>query len=476
MKRKSFPSTGIRWIVAAGLALGTLAAQAQNPPDLDGDGVPNLVDFDIDNDGVPNSLDDNIDGGIAKTGPFADKYIGDYVNNDNPAEKDIDDDGQADDSLGETDVDADAKSDDHPSENDIDGDRRNDDDAGELDTDGDGRMDDQASEDDIDGDSLDDDDHMEDDIDGDSRSDSSDDDIDGDSRGNSATNDDDTDGDGVSNIDDEDSDGDSLANRDDDDDDNDGDFDEDDLDHHGDDDEVEVELALTPSANAPSGSRMDMSLQRLATGKIQMEIHARDLAAGTYDIVVNNQTIGPIVIIADGSRTEGEAELETNPNRSSELPLLFDPIGHPISIVKNGVTYFTGIIPTPSDSPSGEDDEGMNENATASTASVALARAPGLSSETEAHVELQFGVAGVVGFEVEAESLPAGEYDLYVGGVRRATITLAVAEDKTHGALHFEVVPDGSSELPLDFDIASQPIVISQNGNTFFSGTAPGGV
>jgi hypothetical protein len=117
----------------------------------------------------------------------------------------------------------------------------------------------------------------------------------------------------------------------------------------------------------------------------------------------------------------------------------------------------------------------MNENATASTASVALARAPGISAGSEAHAELQFGVAGVISFDLEAESLPAGEYDLYVGGVRRATLTLVVVEDKTHGALHFEVVPDGSSELQLDFDIASQPIVISQNGNTFFSGTAPGG-
>ena len=29
-------------------------------PDLDGDGVPNIVDPDVDNDGIPNALDKNI--------------------------------------------------------------------------------------------------------------------------------------------------------------------------------------------------------------------------------------------------------------------------------------------------------------------------------------------------------------------------------------------------------------------------------
>ena len=37
-------------------------------PDLDGDGIPNIVDPDIDGDGIPNALDKNVDGGIARSG------------------------------------------------------------------------------------------------------------------------------------------------------------------------------------------------------------------------------------------------------------------------------------------------------------------------------------------------------------------------------------------------------------------------
>lgn len=128
-------------------------------PDLDGDGVPNVVDPDIDNDGIPNALDRNIDGGIAKSGPHKGRYIGDHLDNDNPAEKDIDDDGLPDDSLGEADIDGDGKRDDSVLEGDVDGDRRLDDASVETDMNGDGREDAAAEEDDIDGDGLDDDDH-----------------------------------------------------------------------------------------------------------------------------------------------------------------------------------------------------------------------------------------------------------------------------------------------------------------------------
>lgn len=477
MKRKTFQTTGIRWIAAAGLAFGTLTAQVQAAPDLDGDGIPNIVDIDIDNDGIPNALDDNIDGGIATSGPFVRKYVGDDLSNNNPAEKDMDDDGQADDSLGETDIDGDSKSDDHPTEDDIDGDRRKDDEPDELDADGDGRDDNDASEDDIDGDSLDDDDLMEDDIDGDDRSDSTDDDIDGDSLGNSNSIDDDSDGDGRANIDDDDSDGDEIANRDDSDDDNDGHSDEDDLDHHGDDDELEVELHLTATEDAPSGSTVLTKVQRLATGKITLEFDARDLAVGTYDILVNDQIIGPIQMVVDNNRTEGEAWFETNPNQASELALPFDPIGLPVSIVKNGITYFTGIVPTPAEGGGGGGggDGGGDDNGTGSSIGVALIKAPGLSEEAEGNAEVQMGLAGVAGLEVQVEAIPAGNYDLFVGGTLRGSLTVSLVEDKTQGVLRFRVVPDGPGELLLDFAVASQPIILSQNGITFFTGTAPGG-
>ena len=72
--------------------------------DIDGDGIPNIVDPDVDNDGIPNALDRNVDGGIAKFGPMRGRWVGDRLSNDSTAEKDIDGDGLLDDSLAELEI------------------------------------------------------------------------------------------------------------------------------------------------------------------------------------------------------------------------------------------------------------------------------------------------------------------------------------------------------------------------------------
>ena len=572
----------------ATLVLGPARAVAASP-DLDGDGIPNVVDPDIDNDGIPNALDRNIDGGVAKTGPHAGRYIGDHLDNDNPAEKDIDDDGLADDSLGERDTDADGKSNDDSLEKDIDGDRRDDDSPTEMDTDGDGRYDDSSMEDDIDGDSFDDDDYVEEDIDGDGVSDDDDDDIDGDNRRNADSMEDDTDGDarGDADADEDNDDGDSRGDRVDDDDDNDGTSDEDDADHHQEDDELEVEISLTPQAAAPEDSRSRVKIQRMATGKIELEIDARDLPAGAYEVVINDVVLGSLTMKQDGNRTEGEQEFETNPNDRDELPLPFDPVGLPISLRQTGVVYFAGTVPTPPPpgepggtgpgdlaltrtesapttarataelefenssvheleievhglasgaydvligdavrgtlviavagesrqltfkteaddpdelpldfpvsgapvallsggatyffgtlpaSPTGGVDPGVDDNGGSAPLVAALAPAAGLPAEAGASVEVQFGLAGVVGAEIEAEKIPAGSYDVMIGGVVRGALVVTDDGNGPRGRLRFEAVPNDPDEWPLEFAVAGQPVVIRQGDQVFFSGTAP---
>jgi hypothetical protein len=591
MKRRLL-STRFRALSLATLATLALAGTPARAaaPDLDGDGIPNVVDPDIDNDGIPNALDRNIDGGVAKTGPHAGRYIGDRLDNDNPAEKDIDDDGLPDDSLGEKDTDGDGKLDDDGLETDIDGDRRGDDASTEMDLDGDGRDDDASDEDDIDGDSLDDDDHGEDDIDGDGRSDDDDDDIDGDNRDNADSLEDDTDGDGRrdEDADEDNDDGDSRGDRDDDDDDNDDVADEDDTDHRHEDDEREVEVSLTAQPAAPEDSRSRVKIQRMATGKIELEIDARDLPAGDYEVVVNDVVLGALKMEADDDRTEGEQEFETNPNDDDELPLPFDPAGLPVSLRRGGVVYFAGTVPNtppPGDlsgvtgageialtrgesTPAGArataavefeqsaahelevevhglpvgtydvlvgdavrgriaiteagqsrrlqfkteaDDEdeipldfpvggapiaivagggtlffgtlpaapngGLegdgDDNGGGEPVVAGLVRGAGLSSEAEAEVEIQFGVAGPVGLEVEVEEIPAGAYEFVIGGEVRGVLSVADGGNGPRGTLRFEVLPNDPGEVLLDFAAAGQPVVIRQGERVFFSGTAP---
>jgi hypothetical protein len=330
-------------------------AEDREAPDLDGDGIPNIVDPDVDNDGLPNSIDPNVDGGIAKSGPFAGKHIGDHLENDNPAEIDIDGDELRDDSLGELDIDGDSDWDNDLAETDIDGDGRSDDSPTELDIDGDGRKDDDDSEDDIDGDGLDDDDDAEDDIDGDGIDHDTDDDIDGDDRLNSSESENDTDGDGLTDDDPEEQndDGDSLDDRDDSDDDNDGHSDEDDPDHHPEDDEMEVEVYLSAGPAAPSGSRVKVTIQKMAFGEIEFEIDAENLPAGDYELVIDGVSRGILPLESDDQKTKGEVEYETYPEDSDERLLDFDVIGLPIEIVRDGVVYFSGTVPTPPAAESG---------------------------------------------------------------------------------------------------------------------------
>ena len=453
---------------AALLSLVPVTVRA-TPPDLDGDGIPNIVDPDIDNDGVPNALDRNVDGGIARSGPYSGRYIGDHLDNDSPAEKDIDDDGEKDDSLADRDIDGDGLADDSPLETDIDGDHRADDSTAERDIDGDARNNDDSAEVDIDGDGFDDDDDSEMDIDGDSRDDSSDADIDGDSRDNGDSTEDDTDGDGRSDeaSDESDDDGDGTMDRDDEDDDNDGVQDNDDGDHHNETDEAEVEVTLDRAAAAPSGSRSRVKIQKMATGKVELQVDARDVPAGAYDVAINGTSIGQLTVLADGNDTRGEQEWETAANKPEEINLTVEVIGQPITVSLNGVVYFSGTVPTPPP-PDAGGGEGGGEDDGSGTATVNFAAAPGAPAGAKIKAQLEFGAAGLKSMEVEAEDLPDGSYDFATGGEQRATLTVS----NQKGQLKFYVEPEGG-EIALDFTAAGETATISQDGTVLYSVQLP---
>lgn len=474
---KKHPLTPLR---RTALAVALLTSAALSPavfaaaPDLDGDGIPNVVDPDIDNDGIPNALDRNVDGGIAKSGPHIGKYIGDHLENDSPAEDDIDGDDLADDSLGERDSDGDGRRNDDATELDIDGDKRHDDAPGEMDIDGDGANDDSSREDDIDGDGFSDDDSTEMDIDGDSRSDDDDTDIDGDNRSNADVAEMDTDGDDKSDatVAETNDDGDRMGNREDGDDDNDGDADEDDDDHRGEDDEMEVEVSLTREAAAPSGSRLKAGIERTSTGKIKFTLEGSDFPAGVYNVVVDGTLIGSLTMVASGDEPEGAQQWETNPNDEDELPLTIDIIGKPIVVTAGGTAFFSGTVPTPPTS-------GVVITPPRMVPGV-LTKGAAAPSGSSGVVEIYFTTAGIKEMEVEIENVVPGIYEVLIGDVVRGSLTALAGDGGVKGELYFDVSPDASQgDLPLDFLAAGEPVVVRQGGSIFFTGivpTAPPGV
>jgi hypothetical protein len=68
---------------------------------------------------------------------------------------------------------------------------------------------------------------------------------------------------------------------------------------------------------------------------------------GDYQLVIDGVSRGVLPLESDGEETKGEVEYETHPNDEDELLLDFDVIGLPIEIVRGGVVYFSGIVPTP---------------------------------------------------------------------------------------------------------------------------------
>lgn len=430
-------------------------------PDLDGDGIPNLVDPDVDNDGIPNALDRNIDGGIAKTGPYAGQYIGDHIENENPAEDDMDDDGLADDSLAETDTDGDGKLDDSDLEDDIDGDNRKDDSAAERDIDGDGKDDDSDMEDDIDGDGKDDDDAAEQDIDGDGRLDGSDDDIDGDGKSNGDSAEHDTDGDGKTNddLEETDDDGDGAEDRYDDDDDGDGIGDIDDTDHVGDEDEAALELALTRGSVAPNDSQATAKYQRLATGTAKFRVEVDDLPNAIYELFVSGTSRGTLQVSGNGGHTSGDKTFKTAPLSGNAVLLDFDVAGQSVALRRNGEDYFTGTMPT----APGSTGPGGTGNLSVNLTSTNDAPANG-----EAQAALEFAANGPDQLQIEVAHLTAGTYNVLIGDVQRGTLTVSVSS----GTLTFRTSP-GAGELPLNFLTTGQSISITQGSTTLFFGTLP---
>jgi hypothetical protein len=467
---KKHPLTTLR---CPALAVALLASALFPPaafaaaPDLDGDGIPNVVDPDIDSDGIPNALDRNVDGGIAKSGTHKDQYIGDHLDNDSPAENDIDGDDLADDSLGERDTDGDGRRNDDATELDIDGDDRKDDAPGEMDIDGDGANDDASVEDDVDGDGFSDDDSSEMDIDGDSRSDDDDTDIDGDSRANSDAAEVDTDGDGKSDgtVAETNDDGDRMENRQDGDDDNDGNADEDDSDHRREDDEMQVQTEI-PRAGAPAGSRLRAMIERTATGKIKFRLEGRDFPAGAYAVIVDGTNIGSLTMVASGGESEGGQEWETNHNKPEELPLNIDIIGKPIILTAGGTTFFSGTVPT----PPAPGDPGTPPTPVPGI----LTKGPAAPAGASGHVEISFSAQGPNELEVEIEDVPAGSYQVLIGGTARGTLTAAAVNGTVKGKLKYDVNPElAGGELALDFAAAGEALIIRQGESVFFTGNVP---
>lgn len=196
----------------------------------------------------------------------------------------------------------------------------------------------------------------------------------------------------------------------------------------------------------------------LVAGTVKGEVEF-STAEGADDRIVKRASKGGD---DHGGTTTGTTTGGTN--NSMELPLNFDPRGQTIEISSNDGVFFSHLFGNGSASVSGA-------AVTPFDTEVALFNS-GAAPGAKAKAELRQREDGEQKFEVEIEDAPAGNYDLVVGGVVRATLSVVASGQNTRGKIEFESQPV-SDELALNFAVAGQDVVIQQSAVTFFSRTFP---
>lgn len=196
----------------------------------------------------------------------------------------------------------------------------------------------------------------------------------------------------------------------------------------------------------------------LSAGKSRLQMRLSGLAPSSSHTLM----VGGIAEATFDSNASGTATLrfQSTPSAAS-LPLDFDPRGEAVAVEDGGVDVLAMVF-----SGAGEPSGTFVDERTGLTPTAA---APGGKAE----VRFRQRTDGRRTFKVEIEDVPAGDYDLYVGGVLRATIAVGAAQ----GEVEFDSAAS-PPKLPLDFDPRGAVVDVQQGATTLFSGVmaaqAPG--
>jgi hypothetical protein len=220
------------------------------------------------------------------------------------------------------------------------------------------------------------------------------------------------------------------------------------------------ETALTPTALAPGGS--GRAVFREKAGQQEFEVELEDAPPGVYDLLVDGLPRTSLTVAADGTAGVKFAS-SADPG---EIPLDFDPRGKGVDVVQGTNIFFTSTLIA----------QIPGLTSCTPTGSVVTLASTGLNTNASAHATSRVDADCDRTFEVEAEDLPAGDYDLFVAGVARGVLVIeSIGGGQTEGKLEFSSDPDEQGKSLLDFDVTDQLLEIRQGTNVFFSSTLTGG-
>lgn len=219
---------------------------------------------------------------------------------------------------------------------------------------------------------------------------------------------------------------------------------------------IDERAALASTGVIPGASGKVRFKEKKGVRKFSVEIE--DVPDGSYTLLVDAIERGTIVVSAG----EGELEFAAGDDDPSELPLDFDPLGKLVQVAQAGSIILSGDVLA--------DAPGVNVCEQSETFGTLAAVGPDADASGKTRLRVKDDCDR--DFQVEAEDVPVGTYEVWVGGVLRGT--LDVADDglgKIEGEIEFDTDPDEPGEVLLDFDPVGQTVEVRQGGVTYLATT-----
>jgi hypothetical protein len=190
-------------------------------------------------------------------------------------------------------------------------------------------------------------------------------------------------------------------------------------------------------------------------GVIDFDVEIEDVPNGSYDLFVDGVDRGEIVV----NGGEGEIEFSNGGDDADELELDFDPYGALVEVKQGATVILTGSA------LGGGGGGGGGNVCTEEELRLDLVN---VGPDPNAHGDARHRVLDDCDrdFRVEIENLPAGTYDLFVGGVDRGDIAVGGTEE---GEVEYHTDPSEVGKILLTFDPRGQLLEVKQGATVFLS-------